>query len=457
MFYRIISLLFIVLTSCSHYTIDDDSAGDIPVRIRLSDSPSGQEIKLMYPISVYCVNQKNLNVSSSNFDKGTPLVVKLSEGEYSINIFCGINKEVYGIEYDFEQKPVIEMKNNGVSEYPLMSAHTILEIEKATDINLIPTYIVSSVDFELENIPDIVSNIQVTISPVYKSYSIEGNAYDETSIANISCNKNGNKWISGVKYIFPSSATNTKISINMDYGNKTKNYSYTLRKRLECGKPYKFKGHFNGNSEGGNGEENDGNLELEGDFCISGWDMEEEVSIDFGDGNIDNGSDGSDGGDDGDSENGDEAEDVDIETFYVNEIPSVNDIFGPLFIWKSKEVSSKEAVVTVISPHQWPDKLASEAISTLEGYSVDEITGWRMFTESEAHEFFSDFQGGNSDINTILRENGFEVFYYEDKERYLCDNAKQTFSLYGSLRIIKAGEKTKYYLRPVKTMRLVLR
>ncbi len=467
MFYKISLLIILFISACSKYTVEDNNEGEIPVRIMPTDGSLDNDNNFSYPIGVFCIDLKNNETNSIRFDKDCAPAINLAEGEYSINMFCGLKDDEYCEEKTFAQKPIVSMKNGNSSSCPLMAAHSKMKITKSTDIYLTPVFIVSSIEFELENIPHNVSDIKISISPVYHSYEMDGGSHIDESEADIACFRKDDIWTSGVRYFFPIKSGSTKINICMDYDDKTKIYSYSLKKEMKCGKPYKFKGHYNDG-------EDDGDFELDGDFIINGWEMEEEISLEInednteengngsGDGNPDSGDGNEDGEDSsgGDSSEGggeDGGDGDNMETFFVNEMPSAFDIFGPMFVWKSETISPKEAIVTVISTNQWPDVLAVDAIPTLEGYSIDGITGWRMFTEEEAREFFQDFKGGFSEINTILYNNNFDIFYYENKERYLCADASKTFNLHGKLRILKPGEKTKYYLRPVKTMKFILK
>ena len=74
--------------------------------------------------------------------------------------------------------------------------------------------------------------------------------------------------------------------------------------------------------------------------------------------------------------------------------------------------------------------------------------------ETEAEEFYKEFSGELEDLNAYLEKNGHSTFYVENERRYLCENCEYTFRLEDMLRFSKAGYKTKYYLRPIKTIRL---
>ena len=198
---------------------------------------------------------------------------------------------------------------------------------------------------------------------------------------------------------------------------------------MKAGQPYRFTGGY---SDG---------LNMDGDFQISGWNMDKEIVLDFEDETLV-----------GEDEGGIS---YDIETFIVEAIPSADVIWGPFYVWKVEEQSANEALVTIISPDQWFQTFEEgEALEILSNYEIDGMTGWRTFTKAEAEEFYKEFSGELEDLNAYLEKNGHSTFYVENERRYLCENCEYTFRLEDMLRFSKAGYKTKYYLRPIKTIRL---
>ena len=222
----------------------------------------------------------------------------------------------------------------------------------------------------------------------------------------------------------------TTISVSIDKGDETDNYSYTFIDGMKAGQPYKFTGGY---SDG---------LNMDGDFQISGWNMEKEIVLDFEDETLV-------GEDEGDIPS------YDIETFIVEAIPSADVIWGPFYVWKVEEQSANEALVTIISPDQWFQKFEEgEALKILNAYDVEGITGWRTFTRAEAEEFHKEYSNYLEELNPFLQENGLDVFYTSNDRRYLCENGEYAFNIFGSTNIRKAGTTVKYYLRPIKTIRL---
>ena len=418
----------LLLYSCSKYTIDEGSGSGMDVHIKFQKSASGDTFEMEFPVRVFCTDIAGANIKDVTFRQGDKITFPLAKGEYGINVFVGLDENNYTLKDKPDGKQMVTMKNSSMAEKALRAAHTSLEIDRQTDINMIPAYVVASAEVELSNIPADVKSVRIDISPVSSGYNTCGGYSEDTQSGVIVCYEKSGKWVSDKRYFFPVENRKTTISVSIDKGDETDNYSYTFIDGMKAGQPYKFTGGY---SDG---------LNMDGDFQISGWNMEKEIVLDFEDETLV-------GEDEGDIPS------YDIETFIVEAIPSADVIWGPFYVWKVEEQSANEALVTIISPDQWFQKFEEgEAIKILNAYEIDGMTGWRTFTKAEAEEFYKDFSTDLNGLNSYLEENGHNIFYTEN--RYLCENGEYAFNIFGSTNIRKAGTTVKYYLRPIKTIRL---
>ena len=418
----------LLLYSCSKYTIDEGSGSGMDVHIKFQRNVSGDAFEMEFPVRVFCTDIAGANIKDVTFRQGDEITFPLAKGEYGINVFVGLDENNYTLKDKPDGKQMVTMKNSSMAEKALRAAHTSLEIDRQTDINMIPAYVVASAEVELSNIPADVKSVRIDISPVSSGYNTCGGYSEDTQSGVIVCYEKSGKWVSDKRYFFPVENRKTTISVSIDKGDETDNYSYTFIDGMKAGQPYKFTGGY---SDG---------LNMDGDFQISGWNMEKEIVLDFEDETLV-------GEDEGDIPS------YDIETFIVEAIPSADVIWGPFYVWKVEEQSANEALVTIISPDQWFQKFEEgEAIKILNAYEIDGMTGWRTFTKAEAEEFYKDFSTDLNGLNSYLEENGHNIFYTEN--RYLCENGEYAFNIFGSTNIRKAGTTVKYYLRPIKTIRL---
>lgn len=437
--YPLLLLLVTLFSSCSKYTLsEEESSSDekkqekVNVYVNFRKNMSGDFFDIEYPIRIFCVDKFTSALTEFYFGEGEGVSAQVDKGEYSVNAFIGINKDDFTLMNDINGKPMLSINESGVSVTPVLSAHSTLNIEKQTEINFIPEYIVSSIEFEFSNIPSGVKSLSVEISPVCCGYYVEGSFSGRTQAAFVQCAENNGKWISGQKYIFPSEGEKTTVTVSMDYDDETvKKYQYTYSEGMSVGKPYKFTGEY------------DESLSIDGDFLISGWEDKEEIIMDFEEDSTDS---------DNDNEEPDDDENVDVEDIlYVDDIPSSNSIWESFYVWKVEETGSGEAQATIISPDQWYQIYAEgEAMQILDGYEIDGISGWRTFTREEAEEFYKEFSAELDVLNTLLERSGQNIFYTDDSRRYLCEDGEYTFGLYGKLNFYKTGKTVKYYLRPVK-------
>ena len=440
--FNLVYILFmLLLTSCSKYTIEDGSGSGIDVNIKFQKNAAGEAFDMEYPVRVFCTDAAGKNIIDKTFRQGDEMKLSLAEGEYGINAFVGMDEGCYMLKNGIDGKQMVTMKSNSMSDKPLMAAHTTLQIDKQTDVNMVPAYVVASAEVEFTNIPSGVKSVSVSVSPVYSGYNISGGYSDETQSGMIQCYEKDGKWISDQKFFFPVEKRKTTVSVSIDRGDKVDNYSYTMINGLRPGQPYKFTGGYEGDGgDSGNG------LNMDGEFQISGWNMEEEIVLDLEDETP------VEGGEDGDVD----IPDYEIETFLVESIPNADVIWGPFYVWRVETQSADEAIVTIISPDQWFRKFAKgEAIQILKNYDIDGMTVWRTFTKTEAEEFHKDFSTDLNGLNSFLEENGHNIFYTEN--RYLCENGEYAFNIFGSTNIRPAGTTVKYYLRPIKTIKLKLR
>lgn len=440
--FNLVYILFmLLLTSCSKYTIEDGSGSGIDVNIKFQKNAAGEAFDMEYPVRVFCTDAAGKNIIDKTFRQGDEMKLSLAEGEYGINAFVGMDEGCYMLKNGIDGKQMVTMKSNSMSDKPLMAAHTTLQIDKQTDVNMVPAYVVASAEVEFTNIPSGVKSVSVSVSPVYSGYNISGGYSDETQSEMIQCYEKDGKWISGQKFFFPVEKRKTTVSVSIDRGDKVDNYSYTMINGLRPGQPYKFTGGYEGDGgDSGNG------LNMDGEFQISGWNMEEEIVLDLEDETP------VEGGEDGDVD----IPDYEIETFLVESIPNADVIWGPFYVWRVETQSADEAIVTIISPDQWFRKFAKgEAIQILKNYDIDGMTVWRTFTKTEAEEFHKDFSTDLNGLNSFLEENGHNIFYTEN--RYLCENGEYAFNIFGSTNIRPAGTTVKYYLRPIKTIKLKLK
>lgn len=435
----------IIFTACSKQAIEMENnnlTDNFPVNISVRSSETGFEDEY-FPISLYIFNKEGECISRQEITKEKKTFsTKLKAGNYSLSAFSGLDNS----EYTFPESPVyddaIEMKNSYSKTHPLMSGHHDINLSQSSDVTIPIEYCVTAVSFSFSDVPTDVTGVTLSISPLSNSYTFSGKYTDNTSKTEVKCTFTDGLWKAGPIYVFPSEANNVLLSISVNSKTGTETFNYTYKNRLNPAVPYNFKGKYN-----------DG-FTVNVGFDIEGWEPGIDVDFDLVPGENTEG-----GGDTGENP---DTDDTEIPTVYSDYLPEPNSIWKSFYVWTTKEISSTEIEALIITPDQWPDILAEDAQATLEWYEKDGLSNWRTFTEEETRAFYKAFPATSDELgalNKLLSDNGHNYFYCYNEERYLCKNAEYSFCLSaknGIFKITPVGDKTRYYLRPVKTIRIKL-
>lgn len=443
-----LSLLFlyiILFTACNKQDLEtgeDNIVNNIPVNInvRSSDTDTNEEY---FPINIFIFNEKNECIYKQEVSKEEKTFsTKLKAGKYSLSAFSGLDKT----EYSYPESPLyddkIEIKNSYSVNHALMSGHHEIELSQSSDLTIPIKYCVCAMSFSFSEVPSDATEVSLSVSPISNGYTFSGKYTEDTSKITINCTHSDGLWKAGPIYVFPSE-DNITLSVSVNRKSGTETFNYIHKSSLEPAVPYNFKGKYNGG------------FTVTGGFEIEGWNPGIDVDYDL----IPEGT-----SEDGNTEGNPDTGDTEIPTIYSDYIPEPNSIWKSFYVWTTKEISSTEIEALIITPDQWPKILIKDAKETLEWYEKDGLSNWRTFTEEEARAFHKAFPGTSEEfenLNWLLYENGLDQFYCFNKERYLCKDLKYTFNLVdvsisGTLIIRQAGEKTEYYLRPVKTIRIKL-
>lgn len=441
-----LSLLYLCLifAACSKQTLEtenENQTDNLPVNISIRSSGTDLDDEY-FPISLYIFNEEGEYISRQDITKeDKTFSTKLKAGSYSISAFSGLDNS----EYTFPESPVyddiIEMKNSYSKTHPLMSGHHDIELSQSYDITIPIKYCVTAVNFSFSDAPTDVTGVSLSISPLSNGYTFSGRYTGDTSKTEVECTFTDGLWKAGPIYIFPSESNNVLLSVSVNSESGTETFNYTYKNSLLPGVPYNFKGKYNGGFTVNIG------------FDIEGWDPGIDVDFDLVPG---------DNTEEGDTDENPDTSDTEIPTVYSDYLPEANSIWKSFYVWTTKEISSTEIEALIITPDQWPDILAEDAQATLEWYEKDGLSNWRTFTEEETRAFYKAFPATSDELgalNKLLSDNGHNYFYCYNEERYLCKNAEYSFCLSakkGIFKITPVGDKTGYYLRPVKTIKIKL-
>lgn len=438
----------ILLTSCAKYFSEEDEEESDQQKVSMLriNPRSGDEAELLYPINIYafdaegnCAGKQSIESS----EKEPSIELELAKGAYRIVVVSGISEKEYTIPDKPTLSDVIEIKQNNRTEIPLMMGNANVTLKgETTKANITLNFMVAKLKVTLSNIPSGYSNVEVEIASSYSKLSLNGEYIDGNHNVLVPCRRMTNgEWDTGIFYTFAGSQKKTIISIHLTKDDTTETYGYTYNNSIPANHPFILVGSYAKS------------ISVAGDIIAGGW--AEPITVDF---TFGNNSSEDDKPDDGKDDNDEEKDLSDI--FTVDQFPEEESIWNDCIVLKvSENNSGDEADVLLMgidnaTNNMGKDKiLIADAIIALGNYNKSGISNWRIPTEEEAQLLKSRYNSNLGTINQLLSNVSGTLLVLESP-RYLCNNAELSFN-FKSGSISPTGNKTFYYLRPVKTVHLV--
>ena len=449
-------MLLCILSSCSNYLVEEEEDSDptesmenIPVTLNVrSGSPN---VDIAYPINVYIFNESGNLVREDVINKSrAPLDIKLSKGNYTLSAFTGLNHSDYSYPKELSQSTTITHREGEPCKTALQYGTSSFHLEKKTDLSIHMEYVVTSLEFKFSQVPADVTNVSISISPTSQGIQMNGKYTNDGSSTRLTCQKQGDLWVAGPVYILPSQGAKTVLTLEVGKPDGNQNLSYSYTSQLQPAQPYRFSGKY---SEG---------IKLNGNFECDGWKPGIDVEFDFseegeqGGENQPNQPGGNDNPGGGDNDGNVEPGSNGLPTITCSSLPSAGDFWKDFYVWKSNITSNNTATAILLSKKQWFNIQAENGMNLLSEYVDESLENWRVFTSDEAKEFNLEFSSTMNLLNGKLRAHDQDEFYYYNKERYLCNNCKSAFYVWGKLTLRPAGKNTQYYMRGLKDVKFKL-
>lgn len=145
----------------------------------------------------------------------------------------------------------------------------------------------------------------------------------------------------------------------------------------------------------------------------------------------------------------------------VNRWPMQYECFDGHFVIFSDSLSQRVAELTLMSLTDWSKIMSSysetpEAASDTATHYVEfGLSGWSIPSEDVARRMKEELSPDEMNFElSVLYGDAIRVTEGSSNARYLCEKAEKTFSFAENTKITKAGAKTKYRLRLVRTIRV---
>ena len=408
------------------YMPDAEEPLDVQVR-------SAEGIDIIYPISLYAYSNDGKLVASQQIaDKGDNMSLLLSEGVYQIVAVSGLSSA-----YQLSENPSLDdsivMAGDEGAKTPLMIGRADVNVNQNSNarVELILTHVVAELNVTLKNVPNDVAGVQMTLSPLYSSLSMNGQYSGTSQKVKVNCALSSNGvWETGPVYIFPGSGQKSTFSICFKKKDGSEvTYGYTYKGVPEANKQFNVVGTYTA----------DGVI-VGGSFDVNEWEDAINVDFEFG---------GSEVPDVEDEEESDEP------VIDLTGVPEIGTIWNDMIVVDMAETDDGKIDLLLMSLDEW-DATTSQVDDVISGYSINGIAEWRLPDYEEAKLLRARFSGDNRlELNDLIAEYDEGLYGLDGEERYLClkEGAYYSFKFAGGTTISKAGEKRSYYVRLVKSYR----
>ena len=205
---KILCLTILIMAfSCQQMPEDEiympDAEEPLDVQVR-----SAEGIDIIYPISLYAyANDGKLVASQQIADEGDNMSLLLSEGIYQIVAVSGLSS-AYQLPENPSLDDFIVMSGDEGAKTPLMIGRADVNVNQNSNarVELILTHVVAELYVTLKNVPNDVAGVQMTLSPLYSSLSMNGQYSGTSQKVKVNCALSSNGvWETGPIYIFPGS------------------------------------------------------------------------------------------------------------------------------------------------------------------------------------------------------------------------------------------------------------
>ena len=454
-------LIYIIIAcfafSCQQLPEDDESVssdGDKTLKVKVR---TAGDAEIVYPLYLYAFTSKGKLVASQTIVGAEDnMALPLTKGDFQVVALSGASDD-YQLPESPELDDAIVLSATDGANTPLMLGRANVEVgdseESSAQITL--TYVVAALNVKLKDVPDNVTDVQLSLSPLYSSLSMGGEYGNEGDSQKVKVNcslVSEGVWAAETTYIFPGNAKEMVFSIYFKTDDGTEvTYGYTTDDIPTANYLFNVTGTYAGG------------VIVGGNFDVTDWEGSIDVDFDFGGDMVpdddENGDNGEDDGKDDDGEGDDGQTDVKLEG-----VPEVGTIWNDMIVVDMGKADDTGVDLLLMSMDEWRYIYVSEADEVPKDYSINGISGWRYPTHEEAALLRNRFNTYNlDDLNDLIEEYNEEYGYNlyglsdGDDERYFClkNGEYYTFRFVPATSIIKAGEKRSYYVRLVKTYRYI--
>ena len=435
--FLLMAILSCAIFSCQQMPMDDVELNAENVKSLKVDVRSAGEAEIVYPLYLYAFNEKGDLVASQVLETvEEEMSLSLAKGDYQVVAISSTSKD-YQLPEDPTLDAVITLVGSNGADTPLMMGRANVEITDASQstVRLTLAYVVAALNVKLKDVPSNVVAVQVSVSPLHSTLSMEGKYGGTSQKIKVECSEvSDGVWSAETSYIFPGNGTETDFSIYFKTDDGTEvTYGHSFKGIPQANYLFNVTGSYAGG------------IIVGGNFDVTDWEGAIDVEFEFGANAIPD--------DDEEDDDNDVDEDIDL-----TGVPKVGTIWNGTIVADMGEADESGVDLLLMSLDEW-DSTTSQVSDIMDGYSVNGISDWRLPTYEEVQVLKARFSGDNRlELNELIDEYDDTLWGLDGDERYLClkNGLYYTFKFAGGTSVTKAGEKTSYYVRLFKTYRYAL-
>ena len=403
---------------------------------------------LHYPLTLYAFNNVNGNLVTSYIaesENDNPQVV-LSEGNYKLIAMAGTGSLNLPIQPTLQSG--VGIPTHGTMMEALQVGRADVTIGKQdAEVEISMSYQVAQVDLTLKDIPNDVTDVNVSFSTLYADLTFDGTT-GGTKTVTLNLTEDDSEagtWTAPTTYVMPGQSTQLTLTISLTNATTSKVYGYTHSANLKAGTPYALTGSYKGM------------FTVSGIVSSAGWAASENIGFTFGPGVSEEGE-TENTPEQGELENNDEENNDENPTengsYTVDALPNAKQIWNGHYVVAKVTADAASAELLLMSLKEF-ETTTINATTIASSYTESDMTDWRIPTEAGLKNI-SKTVGSTYQIattNSTLTAAGGDAL--SSTQNYLCEDATKRIVM-GTDTSLSTNTNDTYRLRLVKTVHVTL-
>lgn len=408
LFFLLLTIFSAGLSSCSKSVVDEtvsNAPGDGNSTLNIITRADDGEAQLSYPISLYVFNSSNQCIATQTLNSSDDAIAiaDLRAGTYSVYAIGGADENRYTLPSKAEATPnsLISLQEGKIHE-DLMAGHNTVVIgdNETNQLTLTMSRMVSMLkSIKVNQIPDEVSAVVVTITPLREAIRLNGEPDGDAGIFSLNLveQSDGRTWKNATQqYMLPSNGQAT-ITIKMTRGNVTNSYSYTCQEAFLANYIINIDATYTGST-----------FNMTGTLTGATWAGERTITFEFDENNVtgDETEEQGGGNQGGGGDNNDNTDNI-----IHGAAPEEGTAYQGCYVLSSAVQTDGSSLVTLMSPTQMSElnfdandqsSIRAAVETAINTIAVSGIGGWRLPNKEEM-EFMYENQDNINDNLRILK------------------------------------------------------